>query len=105
MVVAALFIGVAAWNASAADGTEVWNKNCASCHGKDGKGQTKMGQKAGVKDYSDAANQAAVTDDKFLAAIKDGVKEGDKVTMKSFAEKVNDEEAKAALEYFRTLKQ
>ena len=104
LAAAALFVGVAAWNASAADGMEVWNKNCASCHGKDAKGQTKMGQKAGVKDYSDAKNQAEVTDDLFLKAIKEGVKEGDKEVMKSFAEKVNDEDAKAALEYFRTLK-
>jgi cytochrome c553 len=104
LTVAALFAAVACWNAAAADGKESWDKNCSSCHGKDGKGETKMGKKAGVKDYTDAKNQAEVTDEKFLKAIKEGVKDGDKEVMKSYAEKVNDEEAKAILAYFRTLK-
>ena len=103
LAAAALFAAVACWNA-AAGGQESWEKNCASCHGKDGKGQTKMGQKAGVKDYTDAKNNAEVTDEKLLKAIKEGVKVGDKEVMKSYAEKVNDEEAKAILAYFRTLK-
>ncbi len=104
LTVAALFTAVAAWNAAAADGAEVWAKNCASCHGKDGKGETKMGKKAGVKDYTDAKNNEAVTDEKFLKSIKEGVKDGNKEVMKSYAEKVTDEEAKAMLAYFRTLK-
>jgi cytochrome c553 len=89
----------------AADGKELFEKNCAACHGKDGKGETKMGKKAGVKDYSDAKNQAEATDEKVLKAIKEGVKDGDKEVMKSYAEKINDEEAKAVLAHFRTLKQ
>jgi len=101
-VVAAL---AAANTLRAADGKELWEKNCASCHGKDGKGDTKMGKKAGVKDYSDAKNQAEVSDEKVLKAIKEGVKDGDKEKMKSFAEKVNDDEAKAITAHFRTLKQ
>lgn len=104
MIAAALFTGVACGTLQAADGQELWGKNCASCHGADGKGETKMGKKAGVKDYTDAKNQAEVTDEKFLKAVKEGVKDGDKNVMKSYAEKVNDEETKALLAYFRTLK-
>ena len=104
LAVAALFAAIACRNVAAAEGQEVWEKNCASCHGKDGKGDTKMGKKAGCKDYSDAKNNAEATDAKFLAAVKDGVKDGDKEVMKSFAEKVNADDTKAALAYFRTLK-
>jgi cytochrome c553 len=104
LAVATVFTAVACWNAAAADGKEVWDKNCAACHGKDGKGQTKMGQKAGCKDYSDAKGQAEVSDELFLKSIKEGVKVDGKEVMKSYAEKVNDEEAKALLAYFRTLK-
>src|SRR6185436_576071 len=50
--------------ARAADAKELWEKNCASCHGKDGKGDTKMGQKAGVKDYTDAKFQAEYNEEK-----------------------------------------
>ena len=36
--------------ALAADVKENWDKECAKCHGADGKGQTRMGRQAGAKD-------------------------------------------------------
>ena len=62
----------------AAEAKENWEKNCAKCHGADGKGKTKMGEKLGVKDYTDAKVQAAMKDEAMTKAIKEGVKEGDK---------------------------
>ena len=47
--------------------------------------------------------QALFTDEKAFAAIKEGVKEGDKSKMKP-AEKLTDEEIKALVSYVRTLK-
>ena len=44
-----------------AAGTAVFAANCASCHGKDGKGATKAGRMAGVKDFTDAAYQKGKT--------------------------------------------
>lgn len=38
--------------AAAADASATWAANCASCHGKDGSGNTMMGKKLGVKDYT-----------------------------------------------------
>jgi len=49
--------------ARAADVQENWTKNCGSCHGKDGRGQTKAGRMAEVKDLTDAAVQGNFTDD------------------------------------------
>ena len=46
----------------AADAKEVFEKNCAKCHGEDGKGKTKMGEKLGVKDYTDAKEQDKMKD-------------------------------------------
>ena len=88
----------------AADVGENWNKHCASCHGKDGKGQTKAGRMAGVKDQTDAQYQAGLKDDKMFTAIKEGMKEGAKEKMKPFKDKLNDDEIKALIAHVRSLK-
>ena len=88
----------------AADVPTNWTKHCASCHGKDGKGQTKAGKMAGVKDQTDAQYQAGLKDDKMFAAIKDGLKEDGKEKMKPFKDKLSDDEIKALVAHVRSLK-
>jgi cytochrome c553 len=90
-------------SASAADVKENWDKNCAKCHGPDGKGDTKMGKKLEIKDFTDAKVQAALKDDAMLKAIKEGVKDGEKVRMKA-VEGLSDEEMKALVTYVRAFK-
>jgi len=88
---------------SAADVNANWTKHCASCHGKDGKGQTKAGKLAGVKDQTDAQYQASLKDDKMFKSIKEGIKDGEKVKMKP-AEGLSDDEIKALVAHVRTFK-
>lgn len=88
----------------AADATANWNQHCASCHGKDGSGNTMMGKKLAVKDYHDGKVQAEFTDAKATEIIKDGVKEGGKEKMKPFKDKLSDDEVKALVAYVRSLK-
>ena len=88
----------------AADAPANWTKHCASCHGKDGKGETKAGRMAGVKDQTDAKYQAGLKDDAMFAAIKDGLKEGAKEKMKPFKDKLSDDEIKALVAHVRSLK-
>src|ERR1039458_5996158 len=87
-------------SASAGDEKESWDKNCGRCHGPDGKGDTKMGKKLEIKDFTDAKVQAALKDDAILKAIKEGVKDGEKVRMKA-VEGLSDEEMKALVTYVR----
>jgi mono/diheme cytochrome c family protein len=87
--------------AAAADGADVYGKNCAKCHGEDGKGKTKMGEKLGCKDYS----AEAVKVEEGLKAVKDGLKdESGKTQMKAFGESLSDGEIKAAVEYLKAFK-
>ncbi len=89
----------------AADVTENWSKHCASCHGKDGKGQTKAGKMAETKDLTGAAYQDSFTDQQAQQQIKDGLKDKTgKERMKPFAGKLTDAEIQALVAHVRTLK-
>lgn len=91
-------------SASAGDAKETYDKSCAKCHGKEGKGDTKMGAKLGVKDYTDAKVQDAMKDDVAFKSIKEGMKDkDDKVLMKP-AEDLSDADIKALIAYMRTFK-
>ena len=96
MLSAALLIAAPA---AFGDGAEVYAKNCASSHGKDGKGETTMGKKAKVKDYTDAKVQASFTDAEAIKVIQDG-----KDKMKGYKDKVTEAEAKELVAYIRTFK-
>ena len=97
-------MALATWSASAADGKALYADSCAKCHGADGKGDTKMGQKLGVKDYSSAAVQDALKDDDAIKAIKEGVKDKDGKTLMKGTDGISDDDAKALVAYMRTFK-
>jgi cytochrome c6 len=87
----------------AADAKAIWTKDCAKCHAEDGKGKTKMGEKLGVKDYTDAKVQADMKDEKMTKAIKEGIKEEDKTKMKAFTD-LSEDEVKALVAHVRAFK-
>ena len=88
-----------------ADGQELYMKHCKKCHGETGAGDTPMGKKFAVADYTTAEAQSAITDEAVAKAIKDGVvnDQGKKVMM-AFGKKLSDEEVGQIVAYFRTLK-
>ena len=104
ILLASIFGFAAAMTASAADPKETWATSCKGCHGADGKGQTMVGKKLGAKDYSDAAVQAALTDDAAAKAIKEGVKDKDGKTVMKPAQGLSDADIKALVAYMRTFK-
>ena len=79
-----------------ADAAANWSQHCASCHGKDGSGNTTMGKKLGVKDYT---KEQGFSDADATAVIKDG-----KDKMKGFKAKLSDADVKALVAYVRGLK-
>lgn len=86
-------------NASAADGAAIFAKECAKCHGADGKGACAMGKKLKVKDMTTEKYSEA----KILKAVKEGVKEGDKVRMKPITS-LSEADLKALAAYISGLK-
>jgi cytochrome c553 len=97
-------IAVSALTAGAADAKANYEKDCAKCHGADGKGQTKMGQKLGAKDYTDAKVQAEMKDDAAFKAIKEGLKNKEDKQLMKPAEGLADADIKALVAHMRTFK-
>lgn len=103
-IIVAFVIGTMAGAVAAADVPESWTKDCAKCHGKEGKGDTTMGKKLKVADYTDAAVQAKMTDEKMAKAIKEGIKdEAGKTRMKAY-DSLSDQQVKDLVAYIRSLK-
>ncbi len=97
-------LAIPAIAANAADAKATYEKDCAKCHGADGKGETKMGQKMGAKNYTDAKVQADLKDEAACKAIKEGLKDKEgKVLMKP-ADGLSDEDIKGLVGYMRKFK-
>ena len=90
----------------AASAQDNWDNDCSSCHGADGKGQTKQGKKLKLRDYTDAKVQADFKDDDMVKAILEGVKDKDsgKERMKAFKDELSADEAKDLVAFVRKLK-
>ncbi|MFO1497834.1 MAG: cytochrome c [Verrucomicrobiota bacterium] len=105
IIIAGLAIlAASALSASAGDAKALYDKDCAKCHGVDGKGDTKMGKKLGAKDYTDAKVQAEMKDDSAFTAIKAGLKDKAGKTLMKPAEGTSDEDIKGMVAYMRTFK-
>ena len=103
ILLAAVF-GLGVSLAQAEDAQVLWDKQCAKCHGKDGKGQTAMGKKLSIKDMTDAKVQAELTDESAFKAIKEGMKDKEGKTLMKPAEGVSDDEIKALVAHVRKFK-
>ncbi|MEX0324888.1 MAG: cytochrome c [Puniceicoccaceae bacterium] len=77
-----------------------WDKHCKKCHAEDGSADTALGKKLELKDYTDPAALAEMSDEDLFNATKDGV-EGTK--MKGYAKKLSDEEINALVAYMRAM--
>lgn len=103
-LIALAFACAALTAAHAADAASNWTDKCAKCHGQDGKGETKMGRKLSISDFTDAKVQATFTDEEAFNAMKRGLTDNKgKTTMKAI-EGLSDEDMKALVPYVRSLK-
>jgi cytochrome c553 len=104
LTVTVLFTFVPALTTWAADAQANWDASCAKCHGADGKGETKMGKKLSIRDFTDAKMQDSFTDEQAFKAIKEGITDKNgKTTMKAI-EGLTDEDTKALVAFVRAFK-
>lgn len=81
----------------------LFKRECASCHGEDGAGQTRAGRRAGVKDFTDAEYQATWTDEEAFDVISTATKDGEQLkNKKPFAEKLTAEQITLLVQHVRT---
>jgi cytochrome c553 len=97
-------IAVTALSARAEDAKTIYEKDCAKCHGTDGKGDTKMGKKLGAKDYTDAKVQEELKDDAAFKAIKEGLKDKEGKSLMKPSEGLSDDDIKGLVAYLRKFK-
>jgi mono/diheme cytochrome c family protein len=93
---------VAADATSLAAGKQLFEKNCASCHGRTGKGDGAMGEELNPKpaDLTSAERKHGSSDGEIFTVIKDGVKG---TGMKSFNSKVTTHQIWDLVNYVRSL--
>ena len=92
--------------AFADEASQLFDKKCASCHGKDGKGNTAIGKKIGTKNFADPALQGNLTDAAIEKSILAGEKDKDtgKNRMPGFEGKLSSEEISGLVKYVRTFR-
>jgi len=81
----------------AEDAAGLYKAKCAACHGADGKGDTAMGKKLGVRDFASPEVQK-MSDDELTAVIADG-----KNKMPSYKKSLKAEQIKELVGYIRSL--
>jgi cytochrome c6 len=70
----------------------LFQKKCATCHGMDGKGQTKMGERMGIKDLAASSGSGADLE----KVIADG-----RGKMPAFKGRISDDEIKSVAAFVR----
>jgi mono/diheme cytochrome c family protein len=81
---------------------ELWKARCKSCHGEDGRAQTRMGQKEAIADMTQPAWQQSISNEDIRKVIAEGSPRN--ARMKPFKEKLTPEQIESLTTYIRALK-
>lgn len=78
---------------------ELYSKNCASCHGRDGRAKTFKAKLNHARNLSDPEWQDRVSDERIFNSIMNG-----KGKMPAFGKKLSEQEINSLVPYVRGLK-
>jgi mono/diheme cytochrome c family protein len=79
--------------------TQLYAKNCASCHGNDGRAKTIKGKLKHARNLTDGEWQEKVSDERIFNSIMNG-----KGKMPVYAKKLSQEQIESLVTYVRALK-
>ncbi len=100
-----MFLGILVFcssNAIAADAAGIYQQSCVKCHGADGRGQTTIGRKFKVKDFSDPSWQTQNPASKIQTSIENGVKDpAGKELMKAYRNELTPQEIQELVQYLQ----
>ena len=77
---------------------KLYLKKCKSCHGLDGKGDTKQGLRTKANDWTQPGFLARFTDDELVELTSKGVKK-----MPAYEKRLTPDEIRALVDYMRRL--
>lgn len=78
-----------------------WLDHCSRCHGEAGRGDTPLGKKLKIKDYSLKSEQAKFTDKQIVEIILKGKIENGKKVMPAYSEELSKETIESFVPYVR----
>ncbi len=87
-------------SASARSAAELYGKNCATCHGNDGRAKTFKGKLKHTRDLTDPEWQDKASDERIFNAIMNG-----KGKMPAFGKKLSEPEINTLVTYVRGLRE
>ena len=94
-----IVFGAAETNEAAADAATIYNRQCVSCHGRDGRGRTRKGRQTRARDVTDAAWQDDVSDERLFNSINNG-----RGKMPAFRKKISENDIDALVAYVRRMR-
>ena len=99
LAAAAAFVAAPAYADDPA--ADIWTAKCKSCHGADGKADTRQGRQHKIDDMSDPGWQERHSDDQIRKVISEGVPD---TKMKPYKDKLSAAEIDALVKHIRSLK-
>src|SRR5262245_10820734 len=81
---------------------ELYARNCASCHGTDGRAKTSKGKFSHARDLTDAKWHDDVTDERIFNSIMNG--RNVRGNMPAFSDKLNEKEVDSLVSFVRKFK-
>jgi cbb3-type cytochrome c oxidase subunit III len=87
-------------NATPRDAAAIYAKDCATCHGRDGRGKTMKGKFKHARNLTEAQWQDSVSDERIFNSINNGKGKN----MPAFGKKISETEIDALVRYVRGLK-